>query len=98
MTEPTQEELLAVWKAQQDDKAGQLQDIVAAFKGIELSPEQLGIFGGDQAVKMDLGQYLIDTFTERQSLTVTVQQEVFIEIGKRMKGLAEQLTGATWSG
>lgn len=97
MPEPTHDELMALWNERAKIKADALREVLPAFKGLTFTPEQLGISGGE-SVQMDLAEHLTDTFTGRRSLTVTVQQDVFVAIGLRLKEIAEQLQGATWSG
>lgn len=89
-------DLDALYQRELQAKAESLALVLPAFKELYFTPEQLGISGGDQDVKMELAQYLEDIFTDKHSLTITVQQEVFIALGKRIKELVEAMQGGTW--
>jgi len=89
-------DLQAEWQREQQAAVARLQPLLPAFKELYFSPGQLGINGGDPAIKIELAQYLSDTFIDRHSQTVTVRQEVFEQIALRMKGLVDTMTGGTW--
>lgn len=79
-----------------ETKAAMLQLVLPAFKELYFTPEQLGMTGGDPDIKIELAQHLQDIFTDRSSMTITVQQDVFIELGKRIKALVESMQGGMW--
>lgn len=74
-----------------------LEPLLPAFKELKFTPAELGISGADEnAPLIDLAQFLSDCYSDRGSLTVTVQQAVFEKIALRMKGLVDTMTGGTW--
>lgn len=87
--------LFARIAAEETKKTAALEEILPAFAGITVTGNQIG--EGRAEDELDLADVLCERYIKKKQRTTLVRQEVFVQIGERIKQLSLEKQGAFWS-